>query len=312
MCILIHDRKGLVSVTSGQYKKRGAAPMNRRSYRTCFLISFTILILTGGCTSLFIDPLTGPLNSSLQKQSDLQLIHDGAPALLLLLDGFIDSNPDNKKLLMSGARGYTSYAATVYEYGDKERAAKLSTRAKDYGLRLLCQTPSFSGTVSGTFERFKSCLSKTDTSDVDALFWGGYSWATWIKFQEGSPASLADLPMVEQIMLRVLELDETYYYGSAHLFLGVYYGSRPEMFGGRPEESRKHFEKAIAASNRQFLLAQVTFAEIYARMTFNRELYESLLKEVLESKTDIEELTSSNELAKVMARRLLSKTDEYF
>ena len=50
---------------------------------------------------------------------------------------------------------------------------------------------------------------------------------------------MADLPIIEYIMLKVVELEDSYYYGGAHIFLGAYYSSRPPMFGGKPVESRK-------------------------------------------------------------------------
>jgi len=138
-------------------------------------------------------------------------------------------------------------------------------------------------------------------------------WATWIRYQEGSPAAVADLPKIEQIMLRVVELDEGFYYGGAHLFLGAYYASRPQMYGGKPEESRRHFERALQLSKGQFLLVQVTYADTYARMVFDRALYTSLLQEVLDFPLESKpELALSNSIAKRRARKLLDLADEYF
>jgi hypothetical protein len=113
-------------------------------------------------------------------------------------------------------------------------------------------------------------------------------------------------------MLRVVELDESYYYGGAHLFLGAYYSSRPAMYGGKPQLSREHFERALAISNRKFLLTLVTYAETYARMVFDKTLYENLLTEVLDQPLDDNEMASSNKLAQVMAKKLLDATEDFF
>jgi hypothetical protein len=148
---------------------------------------------------------------------------------------------------------------------------------------------------------------------VPSLFWGGYGWALWLQYQAGSPASLAALAKVEKIMARVLQLDEGYNHGAAHLFLGSYYGSRSAMLGGNPAESRVHFERALAINDHQFLPAQVAFAETYARTVFDRDLFEQLLREVidfpLQSRPD---LALANQVAKKKAGRLLADVDRYF
>jgi hypothetical protein len=123
---------------------------------------------------------------------------------------------------------------------------------------------------------------------------------------------MADLPIVELIMLRVVELEESYYYGGAHIFLGSYYGSRPQMYGGKPETSRKHFERALEINRREFLLTHVAYAQTYARLIFDRELYLKLLTEVIEKPLTDTDMASSNKLAKVSAQKLIDQVDEFF
>jgi len=40
--------------------------------------------------------------------------------------------------------------------------------------------------------------------------------------------AMSELPRVEWMMKRALELDEGFYYGGPHLFMGIWYGSRPK------------------------------------------------------------------------------------
>jgi len=276
------------------------------------IIVLAVFLLSTGCTSMIVSPLLDPLELSLQKQTDLELIRDGAPSLLLLLDGLILKDPDNKKLLMTATRAYGSYAASLYEYGEVERAIGMSLKSRDYGINLLDLLPGFESLDGMSIVDFKQTLSRLNKGHVPSLFWSAYGWATWVRYQSGAPAAMADLPIIEQIMLRVVELDESYYYGGAHIFLGTYYGSRPQMFGGDLEKSRKHFDQALAISERHFLLTQVAYAETYARMTFDRELYSALLTDVLNHPYKDDELASSNQLAKMMAGKLLDQIDEFF
>ena len=273
------------------------------------LLSALVFLFNSGCTSLLIDTLLDPLTLSLQKQTDLELLQDGAPSLLLLLDGFSASDPDNERLLMTATKAYGAYAATLYESGKAERAANMSVKARDYGISLINQLPGLENINGLTLTEIDEALAGISTGQVGHLFWGAYGWATWIQFQDGAPAAMADLPIVELIMLRVVELDESFYYGGAHIFLGSYYGSRPKMYGGKLEESRLHFEKALAINDRLFLPTQVAYAQTYARIMFDRELYLELLTEVIEQPLSDSETASSNTLAKVTAEKLIAQID---
>ncbi len=275
-------------------------------------LALTVLMYSSGCTSLIVNPLLDPLTLSLQKQTDLQLLQDGVPSLLLLLDGLIASDPDNERLLMTAAKAYGAYATVLYEEGQVERAVTVSSKAKEYGINLLKQLPGLQNINNNTLGDIDQSLGKISPGRVGSLFWGTYGWAIWIQYQEGAPAAMADLPIVEQIMLRVVELDESYYYGGAHIFLGAYYGSRPQMFGGNPEASRQHFERALALNDRLFLLTHVAYAETYARTMFDRELYLELLTEVIEQPLADSDMASSNKVAKVKAEKLIVQIDDFF
>jgi len=188
----------------------------------------------------------------------------------------------------------------------------VSSKAKEYGINLLKQLPGLQNINNNTLGEIDQSLGKISPGRVGSLFWGTYGWAIWIQNQEGAPAAMADLPIVEQIMLRVVELDESYYYGGAHIFLGAYYGSRPQMFGGNPEASRQHFERALALNDRLFLLTHVAYAETYARTMFDRELYLELLTEVIEQPLADSDMASSNKVAKVKAEKLIMQIDDFF
>jgi len=276
------------------------------------LLAALVLLSSSSCTSLVVNPLLDPLTLSLQKQTDLELLEDGAPSLLLLLDGLIASDPDNVHLLMTATKAYGAYASILYEDGKTERAVNMSVKARDYGISLINQLRGLESLNGRTLGEIKTALAKIRPDQVGYLFWGAYGWATWIQHMEGAAAAMADLPIVELIMLRVVELDDSYYYGGAHIFLGAYYGSRPQIFGGKPEASRKHFERALEISKRQFLPTQVAYAQTYARMMFDRELYTSLLTEVLEQPLKDSDTASSNTLAKLMAEKLLAQVDDFF
>ncbi len=277
-----------------------------------FFLAGLLLLFNSSCTSLVVNPMLEPLTLSLQKQTDLDLLQEGAPSLLLLIDGLVSADPDNERLLMTATQAYGTYATVLYEDGKTERAVNMSIKARDYGISLIKRLPGLEKINGQTLAEIEQELAKIPRSRVGYLFWGASGWAVWIQYQEGAPAAMADLPVVERIMLRVVELDESYYHGGAHIFLGSYYGSRPQMYGGNPEASRKHFERALAINNRKFLLTQVAYARTYARLMYDRDLYLKLLTEALNQPLTDSNMAASNKLAKVMAAELLTEVDEFF
>ena len=275
----------------------------------CILITAFVLSLTlSSCTSLLTSRFIEPTVANLQKQSDLDLVCEGSPSYLLMIDSMIAGKPENSGLLNSGVQAYVGYINVMEECGyDSLRIKNVSEKAKLYGKRLLEKEI---GDMSDR-ENLDKQLAAAQKDNAEALFWGALGWLTWIQFQEGSPLSMIELPVVEKIMTRVLELDETIQAGSPHLFFGGYYATRPPMFGGDPDKSRYHFERALEISGRNFLLIQTTIAATLARQLFDQELHDALLEEVIAFPLDkAPEYTLSNQVAKRRAQNLLN--ENYF
>jgi hypothetical protein len=115
------------------------------------------------------------------------------------------------------------------------------------------------------------------------------------------------------MMRRALELDEGFYYGGPHLFMGIWYASRPAIAGGDLKKAKGHFLRALDLGQGKFLMAYVYYADNYARRALDRDLFVSTLGKVLQTPTDSEpELTLVNTMAQKKAKELLSKVNEYF
>ncbi|MEJ2057965.1 MAG: TRAP transporter TatT component family protein [Desulfofustis sp.] len=266
----------------------------------------TSFLLTTSCTALLTNLAIEPAVSNLQKQSDVELVCEGAAAYLLMVDSLIESDPADKKLLTIGAKSYSGTAAALESCGaPRERLLAISTKSRRYGKRLLATMLPID---DNNAELFDERLQKVTARNADSLFWGSFGWLSWIEQEQGSPAAMADLVTVEKIMNRLLELDDTIEQGGPHLFFGVLYGSKPAMIGGDPERSRYHFEKALAISGRSFLMAQTLYAATYGRMVFNRQLHDQLLDEVLAFDLDkAPDNRLSNQIAKRRAKALLEE-----
>lgn len=278
--------------------------------RSLFVVLIGFCFCLSSCSGLVTTAIR-PAVGNLQHQTDIDLVCEGAPAYLLMIDSLLVSSPTNQALLLTGVKSFSAYATALEECRgpDNQRVTPIADKAKVYGLRLLSRhLPSIN---KQDYEALERELSKLGRSDVPEVFWGTFGWLTWVKNQQGSPASIADIAFIEKIMARLLELDEAYQGGSIHLFFGAYYAAKPAMFGGRPDLSKFHFEEALRLSKRRFLMTQTTYAETLARTTLDRELHNGLLSEVLAFPLDsAPEFGLSNQIAVNRAKRLLK--DGYF
>jgi hypothetical protein len=246
------------------------------------------------------------------KQSDLRILREGMPAYLMLIDGMIQAWPDNDRLLIAGAQSYSSFASLFVEDQDKEYANLLFERGRQYALRSL-ERRGFKDPLQRPFDDFKRGLKRLGKKDVPILFWTATCWANWIRLNLDSMEALSELPRVEEMMRRVLELDEGFHYGGAHLFMGIWYASRPKIAGGDLKKAQGHFLKALDLGQRKFLMAYVYYATYYARKIMDKELFTSTLQKVLETPAETSpDLILLNTIAKRQAKELLSHVGEYF
>jgi len=272
-----------------------------------------LLLLLGialtGCASVASHRMADSIASAMLNQDDPATVLAGAPAYLLLLDGLILDRPHDRPLLIAGARLYQAYGSGLVQ--DPERARRLTARAREYARRAFCATaPDVCGAEAQAFEPFVAALAQVPRSDLAALYTYGVSWAGWIQVRTADWQALAELPRVEAVLERVIELDPGYDRGRAQLYLGVMRSQLPPAMGGKPEIGREHFELALRYSKGRDLMAKVEFARHYARLVFDRKLHDRLLQEVLAADPQEPDLTLSNVLAQQRARELLS--DEYF
>lgn len=279
----------------------------------CLTAIFFILKLTG-CgyvISSATSDLSDNLSQSILNSTDPDTIAEAIPAYLLLLDGLIRSHPENSDLLASTAKLYSSYAGTLEK--QPQRAKRLTATALNYAFESACQErDSYCGLASYDYKQFANLVDSTEPDDVPVLFLLGSTWASWIQAHKDDWNAVAKLPFTVRLMERVIELDENYQNGAAHLYMGVASSLIPAAMGGKPEQGKQHFERALLLSEHKNLMAKVLFAKHYARLAFDRELHDRLLNEVLAADPVQPDLTLINTLAQRQAQALLQSAERYF
>jgi hypothetical protein len=282
-----------------------------------FLAALIGLLLFPGCIQTLAIRTFGDILEygfeALFEESDLQLAEIAIAGDLKLIEAMVKGDPNNEKLLLLTAEGYSAYALSFIEQVSLERARVFYLRGKEYGMRILNKDDEFAASIDKDMESFKKVLSRFSKDDVPAVFWTAFSWGSYINITRTDMSALADLPKVEEMMNFVLKHDSTYFYGGAHMFFGAITGSIPPALGGKPERAKDHFDRCIAMNNGTFLLANVYYAKTYAVTVQDRELFEKLLNEVAAFDLDkAPKMRLPNAVAKKQAKKLQETIEDYF
>src|SRR5690554_2562815 len=130
---------------------------------------------SSGCSGLVGSMAADTLSAAILEQDDPQLILEGAPAYLLLLDGFISRNPDDTALLAAGAQLYALYGSRFA--ADDQRSIELTTKARRYGREAMCLEHAWACDVQvGDYETYVEQLSRVTKRDMDLLYAYAVSW----------------------------------------------------------------------------------------------------------------------------------------
>ncbi len=297
-----------------------------------FLATIILLALSlcAGCSlrRMAIDRIGDALSkggATYASDNDPELIKDAIPFSLKLLESFLEETPRHKGLLLAACRGFTQYGygfvqqeADESEEKDVEkavemraRARRLYLRARNYGLRgLELIQPGFEGMVRSnprkSVEAFKP-------GDVPFIYWTAVSWAAAISVTKDNADLIADLPVIEALVDRAMELDEAFDSGAIHSFLIAYDMGRETVPGDPEQRARSHFNRAMELSEGQLCGPFVALAESVSLPNQNREEFKDLLEQALKIDSDARpEWRLANLLMQRRARWLLKRMDKLF
>jgi hypothetical protein len=285
------------------------------------LLLAVALTLSVGCASLVRkagDRFAANLATAVTDNEDPATVRDGLPAYLLLLDSLVAPPPaggqaapaPSASMLYAAATLNSAYAGN-FTGDDKVRAARLAAKGFGYARRGVCSEDApLCAAIDGGAEDFSAVVA-ADTH-VAAMYTLAASWAGFLQANSEDWGAIADLPKIERLLQRVVELEPGHDHGQAFVYLGVLNSLRPEAVGGKPALGREYFERAIALSGGRNLYAKTLFAQYYARLVFDQALHDRLLNEVLSADPVAPGFTLTNTLAQDRARKLLESGKDYF
>lgn len=255
----------------------------------------------------FSDNLAGAITDS----DDPETVRQALPAYMIMLESMIRERPDEPDLNKAAADLYSAYAGLVSS--DRSRQKLLTGKALGYALAALCaEDGDACGLDTVPWDDFSKMLGELGADRLPFMYTLGSSWAGWIAARPGDWDAIAQLSRVRALMDKVADLDPGYEHGQALVYLGVLSCLLPPAAGGKPEEGKAFFERALALSDGKNLMALVWYAKAYARSVGDKELFVFLLTRAGEADAKAPGLTLANTIAREEARDLLDQTEDFF
>jgi hypothetical protein len=272
------------------------------------------LVAISGCASIIssqVGGLANSLSAAIYNNNDVESVGQAIPTFLILIDGLIETSPDSEAMLRAGAQLNDAYASGFVS--DIERKKKLTNKSLIYAKAALCvNDDDFCGLAELPHQEFLKQLATSDENNIDYVYTLGVSWLSWIQAHSDDWLAITGLAKVEALLKKVVELNDNYENGSAHLYLGGIATLLPPALGGKPDEGRVHFDKAIEYSAGKNLMAKVVYAQMYARLVFDQELHDKLLNQVMAADPNQKNFVLMNTLAQREAKSLLASSVDYF
>jgi hypothetical protein len=289
--------------------------MTMRRLRPVVVLSLSLLLV--GCAGIVqkaSDRFADNLGAAVLDSEDPATVRDGLPAYLLLLDSLVlgarPGDPATASTLMAAAKLNGAYAGN-FTGDDHVRAQRMAGKAFRYARQATCLLDApLCAAIDGDPDAFAGVVA-TDTQ-AGTMYVLASSWAGFLQANSEDWGAIADLPKVQALLERVVAIDPGHDGGQAWVYLGVLNSLRPEAIGGKPEQGRQDFEKAIALSGGRNLYAKTLYAEYYARLMFDQALHDRLLNEVIAADPRAPGYTLTNTLAQDRARKLLESGKDFF
>lgn len=267
-----------------------------------------------------------------ERDDDLDLLEKAFPAHLKLLETLLASDPNNIKLLVLLSRSYASYAFIFFDgridaahlstgrsAADRARVTELTNTAStyyrkgaEYALRAMEIRNPDAARRLGAITTADTFIRQIGKPDLPALFWYGFNLSADINLRRDSIGAIAGAYRVEKAMQRTLEIDESYFYGTAHMVLFGYYAMRPPLAGGHPELALQHYRRLKQLHGDAFMLADLYYARYYLYQRQDRPEFTAVLQRILDEPAREEKFRLFNRVAKDRARIYLDAADNLF
>jgi len=245
-------------------------------------------VVLGGCSinKLAVNAVANMLGgeggtSTFTTDDDPELVEASLPFALKMFETILAQTPDHEGLLLTTGSGFISYSnafvatpASMLPFeewekkqADQERAKKLYLRGRNYLIHGLdVRYPGFADVLKSTapdaIDQLDVYLQQMDEGDVPFLYWIGAGWVAAFALDAFDLELGLTVTRAQAVMLRALDLNETYNDGAIHDFLVQYYGSLPASMGGDKEKAEYHHKRAVEIADGRLAGPFVSYAEV--------------------------------------------------
>lgn len=235
-----------------------------------FLQLFTLLILLSSCSTIrtmsvnTIAPVCYDSSISFEEEKDWDTFREGIVANLKLIEGFLQSSPDNETLLLTLIKGNSANAFIVFETLlladqlsendqtiNRNRALHHYAKAMNFGERYLEQRGIRYADLTERIQEMDKItllLDKKIDSDregLEAILFMAQALAGLINLSRHNMELMAQLPIAKKMFDWVCAKNPDIHHGACQIFYGSYEAGRPFVLGGNPRKGREIFLKAI-------------------------------------------------------------------
>ncbi len=295
-------------------------------------VSLFALLLAGstGCSirrmavDMVGDALAGG-GTTFSSDNDPELIKDAVPFSLKLMESLLAESPDHEGLLLATASGFTQYSyAFVQQEADElretdlqrsrelqARAKKLYLRGRDYGLRgLEVRHEGFGAALTADPT---AAVKRVTEAEVPLLYWTAAAWVAAVASDKTDSYLISDLPKIEALLNRALELDEAFDRGALASLMITYETVRQGAEGDPYERARQRYHRALELSQGALASPHLSLAESVCIPTEQRDEFLQLVEAALAVDTDAApESRLANLIVQDRARWLKAHVDDYF
>ena len=306
-----------------------------KSFNRCiFFLSVTMLLFSCSVKRMAMNQIAGMIETGItafEHDDDMEMLKEAFPPNIKLFEALLANDPENPRLLVLLSQLYGCYAFAFFE-GELEDLSLISdlnpeqqktvtlleinvnkyyTKGINYAMRALeARHKGFERNIKNitTADR---CIGSISKKDVPALFWYAFNLGAYINQNRTALAAVSNGFVVEKGMRRILELDPSFFYGGAHLFL-LSYESRAPILGGNHKTALHHYNELKKIAGNDFLMADFFYAKFYLYQLQKRTEFETVLNHIINYQDVDGRYPLFNEVARIRSRTCLARMDQLF
>lgn len=184
------------------------------------------------------------------------------PGLLAAVDRAAEGAPDSRQLALLQAELHAARPFALH-LDDPQAAVPSYRAAQRAALRVLRQLdPALPRALEASQPPIAALVAGREAQALPALFWWAFARGAELRAGRIEAAQLFSLGRLDEVMRWVLQREEGFWQGGAHLYWGMRL-TLPRAYGGDPGTAMGHFE-AVRRLRPDALLPRVIQAELLA------------------------------------------------